>query len=636
MIDVLRALWLLVATLVPAVTGYAISVRFFRDRGVFDRLLVATMSFVSLIVVTFLLADQLRPIGPVSLFVISTLGCLGIWKWSSVKGTGPREVLAQLRDDLRVPKRLWADALETKEATLVLVVPAALILGWCVFMVLFFRSWGWDVLMFHTTITNTIVQDGSLAFMDTGFHQARGYPRNVHLLAAWNGFFLGNTALDDAPQLPFGVIGMLVSAAWARRFGASRSLATGLGAAWLCFSPVFLQLPSVHVDVACAALLGAGAYFSAFSLEKRDRWASAMAFGLYLGTKHTGSFHLAMYAPILVGRALWELKASTTRGALFVDQVGSAALLLLLGGHKYLQNALVMGNPAWPFKMTVPIFGALPGENDASTQYGGPPGGRAAFFGIPGEWERFVFQLTEWNRAVYWPDLRDGYLGIAFTCVALPCLFLALGAVVSRERRWQPLALWFLVVAAVGVPSAFWPRYSMGTSIAGVAAIGLVWAWAPWRAVKVGLSLVTTAFFVTSVFFCVRELSTNVNYAWPAMLKQAPGWTTVERATKQVAPWNWPEAQLRLMNEKFAAGDVVTWDDTVPFPGELFTWDLRTRLVYVRSRPELGTLVERVKAKNPRFSIVASGGPDGLLEQAGAVRVSQLALGELWLFEWPR
>lgn len=634
MIDVLRGLWLLVATLVPAVAGYALSVRFFRDRGVFDRLLVAIMSFVSLIVVTFLLADQLRPIGPVSLFLISTIGSIGVLKWLSVKGTGLREVLAQLREDLRVPKRLWADTLETKEPTVLLIIPALLILGWCVFMVLFFRSWGWDVLMFHTTITNTIVQDGSLAFMDTGFHQARGYPRNVHLLAAWSGFFLGNTALDDAPQLPFGLIGMLVSAAWARRFGASRALATGLGAAWLCFSPVFLQLPSVHVDVACAALLGTGAYFSAFSLEKRDRWASAMAFGLYLGTKHTGSFHLAMYAPILVGRALWELKGSTSRGAVFLDQVGSAALLLLLGGHKYLQNALVMGNPAWPFKMTVPLFGALPGENDASTQYGGPAGGRAAFFGIPGEWDRFVFQLTEWNRAVYWPDLRDGYLGIAFTCVALPCLFLALGAVVSRERRWQPLGLWFLVVAAIGVPSAFWPRYSMGTSIAGVAAIGLVWAWAPWRAAKVALSLATTAFFFTSVFFCLRELSTNVNYAWPAMLTQAPGWTTVERATKQVAPWNWPEAQLRLMNEKFAAGDVVTWDDTVPFPGELFTWDLRTRLVYVRSRPELGTLVERVKAKKPRFSIVAAGGPDGILEQAGAVRLGQLAQGELWLFEW--
>lgn len=636
MTDVLRALWLVVATLVPAAAGYGVAVHFYRDRGVFDRLLVALMSFVSLIVVSFLVADLVRPISALSLFVIATVGSIGVLKFLQVRGTSPAVLFAQLKEDVRAPKRLFADALETKEPLTLLVLPALLILAWCAFMVLFFRSWGWDVLMFHTTITNTIVQDGSLGFMDTGYHQARGYPRNVHLLAAWNVFFLGDTSLDDAPQLPFGLIGALVSAAWARRLGGSKALATGLGAAWLCFSPVFLQLPSVHVDVACGALLGAGAYFSSFSLEKRDRWAAAMAFGLYLGTKHTGLFHLAMYAPILVGRALWELKGSERRGALFVNQLGSAGLLLLLGGHKYLQNALVMGNPAWPFKMKLPLLGELPGENDASSQYGGPAGGRAAFFGIPGEWDRFVFQLTEWNRAVYWPDLRDGYLGIAFTCVALPCLVLSLGLLFSMQRRWQPLSLWWLTIAAVGVPSAFWPRYSLGTSIAGVVAIGLVCTVLPSKWPRLGLSLIATGFFSYSVFHCVRELSTNVNYHWPALLKRAPSWTTAQRATAQVAPWNWPEPQLALMNERFASGDVVTWDDTVPFPGELFSWDLRTRLVYVRSRPELDTLVARLREKQPRFSVVAANGPDSLLEQAGARRIAQLSQGELSLFEWPR
>lgn len=636
MIDVLRALWLVVATLLPAAAGYGVAVRFFRDRGVFERLLVALMSFVSLIVVTFLIADLVRPISGLSLFVIGTVGSVGVLKWLQVRGTRPQDLLAQLKEDVRAPRRMVADALETKEPLVLLVVPALLILGWCVFMVLFFRSWGWDVLMFHTTITNTIVQDGSLAFMDTGFHQARGYPRNVHLLAAWNGFFLGNTSLDDAPQLPFGLIGALVSAAWARRLGASRSLSAGLGAAWLCFSPVFLQLPSVHVDVACAALLGAGAYFSSFSLERRDRWAAAMAFGLYLGTKHTGLFHLAMYAPILVGRALWELKQSDTRRALFLNQLGSAGLLLLLGGHKYLQNALVMGNPAWPFKMKLPLFGELPGENDASSQYGGPPGGRAAFFGIPGELERFVDQLRHWDKAVYFPDVRDGYFGIAFTCVAIPCLFLALAALVKKERRWQPLALWYLVVAAVGVPSAFWPRYSMGTSIAGVAAIGLVWALAPWRPVKLALSVITLGFFSYSLFLCGRELERNPAYGWTTMWRDAPSWTPLQRNTKQVVSWNWPEAEAIFREQSFKAGDVVTWDESVAFPGELFSPDLRTKIVFVKSRPDLATLAQRTKEKGARWSIVAPGGPDQALEQAGARRVGVVGGGQLFLLEWPK
>lgn len=636
MIDVLRALWLVVATLAPVVAGYAVSVHFFRDRGVFDRLLVALMSFVSLIVVTFLLADLVRPIGAVSLFLISLGASVGVVRWVSLNGTGPGTLLAQLREDLRAPKRLAADALETKEPAVLLLVPAALILGWCVFMVLFFRSWGWDVLMFHTTITNTIVQDGSLAFMDTGFHQARGYPRNVHLLAAWSGFFLGNTSLDDAPQLPFGLMGMLVSAAWARRFGASRAFSTALGAAWLCFSPVFLELPSVHVDVACAALLGAGAYFSAFSIEKRDRWASAMAFGLYLGTKHTGLFHLALYAPILVLRAVVELRAASARKPVFLNQLGSAVVLLLLGGHKYLQNALVMGNPAWPFVITVPFLGKLPGENDASSQYGGPPGGRASFFGIPGELERFVDQLRHWDKAVYFPDLRDGYFGIAFTCVAIPCLVVALIALVKKERRWQPLALWYLVFAAISVPSAFWPRYSMGSSIAGVAAIGLVWALAPWRAVKLGVSVVTIAFFGYSLFLCEQELAKNPAYGWPSMMKDAPSWTSLQRNTKQVVSWNWPEAEAIFREQNFKAGDVVTWDESVAFPGELFSPDLRTKIVFVKSRPDLATLAQRTKEKGARWSIVANGGPDQALEQAGARRAGVVGGGQLWLFEWPK
>lgn len=636
MTDLLRALWLVVATLGPCLAGYGVAVHAFRDRGVFERLLVAVMSAISLVVVTFLVADLVRPISALSLFVIAAVATGGVLKVLAVRGTSPAVIFAQLRSELGAPRRLVADAVATREPAALLVVPALLILGWCVWMVLFFRSWGWDVLMFHTTITNTLVQDGSLAFMDTGFHQARGYPRNVHLLAAWNGFFLGHTALDDAPQLPFGLVGALVSAAWARRLGATRALATGLGAAWLCFSPVFLQLPSVHVDVACAALLGAGAYFSAFSIEKRDRWAAAMAFGLYLGTKHTGLFHLALYAPILVVRAALELKASPGRLRLAVDQLGSAGLLLLLGAHKYVQNALVMGNPAWPFVITVPGLGKLPGENDASSQYGGPPGGRASFFGIPGELERFVDQLRHWDKAVYFPDVRDGYLGIAFTCVALPCLVLALGALLKRERRWQPLALWYLVFAAVSVPSAFWPRYSMGTSIAGVAAIALVWALLPWRSLKLGLSAVTVAFFAASLFFCVRELARNPGYGWPSMLVDAPGWTTLQRATKQVATWNWPEADALLREQRFEAGDVVTWDESVAFPGELFSADLRTRIVFVKSRPDLATLGERTRAKGARWSVVAPGGPDQALEQAGARRVGPIAGGQLWLFEWPK
>ncbi len=630
--DLLRAAWLVLATLVPAFAGYALSVRFFKDRGVFERLLVAMLSGISLIVVTFLVADLVRPITALSLNVVSTALSVGL---VLALRQSVREVWDQVKVDLGAPRRLFADSIATREPAVLLLAPALVILAGCVWLVLFFRSWGWDVLMFHTTITDTIVQEGSLAFVDTNFHQVRGYPRNVHLLAAWATFFLKYTTLDDAPQLPFGLIGALVCAAFARRFGASRAFSTALGAAWLCFPPVMLELPSVHVDVACAALLGAGAYFNAFSIDRRDRWASAMAFGLYLGTKHTGLFHLALYSPILLVRGLLELRASQTRLKVLLDGLASVGLMLVLGAHKYVQNALVMGNPAWPFIITVPGLGPLPGENDASSQYGGPPGGRASFFGIPGELARFIDQLRHWDAQAYYPDVRDGYFGFAFTVVAIPCLFCALWAVKTAGRRWAPLALWFLVFAAVSVPSAYWPRYSMATSIAGVAAIGLVWTFFS-RPLQLALSAVLVGCFGYSLWLTGNGLMKSPDYGWPALFWKAPGWTAEERATQHVVSWNWPQADLQLRERLFQPGDVVTFDHTVNFPGELFTADLRTRVVYVQSVTDLQTFAARTLAHQPRWSIVYAQGHADLLEQAGAKRIAPLHGGTYWLLEWPK
>ncbi|MDP3234857.1 MAG: hypothetical protein Q8N26_18890 [Myxococcales bacterium] len=80
----------------------------------------------------------------------------------------------------------------------------------------------------------------------------------------------------------------------------------------------------------------------------------------------------------------------------------------------------------------------------------------------------------------------------------------------------------------------------------------------------------------------------------------------------------------------------MTCDESVGFPGELFSPDLRTKIVFVKSRPELETLVQSTKEKGARWSIVASRGPDQLLEQAGARRVGVVGGGQLWLFEWPK
>jgi hypothetical protein len=627
----LRVLWLVVATAVPLAGSWAVAVRLFGHRGVFDRLLFWLLCFVGSIVVTFQLAELAQPFSSTSLFLVSAGLSVGAFAWA-IERVHPRDLWRVLKADLSAPRRLVLDAVSTKEPAVLLIPFALLGLVWSVWMVLFFRSWGWDVLMFHTTITNKIAQAGSIGWIDTAFHQARGYPRNVHLLAVWNVLFLGNTELDDAPQLPFGLIGALATAAWARRVGATRSFSTGLGAAWLCFPAVILQLPSVHVDTACGALLAAGAYFAANTEERCDQLGAATAFGLYLGTKHTGLFHLGLYAPILLLPLLRELRASTARLRVIGAAFGLGALVLLLGAHKYVQNAVVAGNPAWPFKLSLPVLGTLPYENDPSTQYGGPPGGRASFFGIPGELENFLGQLRKWDVQVYWPDVRDGYFGLTFTALLLPSFLLAFVALRHRALRWQPFGALFLFGAAISVPSAYWPRYSMSASVAGLVAFALAWVAIDVAVVRKLLSTALVALTAYMGWIVVTKLRTDPQYGWPSQLVNAAGWTPFERATQQVASWNWPREALELKEREFQPGDVITFDQYFTFPGELFTRDLRNQVVYVETNAN--QLPERIKATGARFSIVTAGAA-GVLQQAGAV--PRLPINnQWWLLEWKK
>jgi hypothetical protein len=97
-----------------------------------------------------------------------------------------------------------------------------------------------------------------------------------------------------------------------------------------------------------------------------------------------------------------------------------------------------------------------------------------------------------------------------------------------------------------------------------------------------------------------------------------------------VAPWCWPEDVLAFKENEFKAGDVVTFDQYVGFPGELFTRDLRNPTIYVETSPD--RLVERIKATGARFSVVTVGAAP-LLQQAGAVP-RKLVNQQHWIMEW--
>src|SRR5206468_1414158 len=123
------------------------------------------------------------------------------------------------------------------------------------------------------------------------------YPRNVEWLSAWACLFTRDARLDDCAQLPAALLGSAVIAAWSRRVGATAAQAGGVSAAFLLLPPVFLQVPTSYVDVACASFFAAAVLFTAEPPARRSRWMGALAMGLYVGSKFSGIFHLLLWLP---------------------------------------------------------------------------------------------------------------------------------------------------------------------------------------------------------------------------------------------------------------------------------------------------------------------------------------------------
>ncbi|MCA3012420.1 MAG: hypothetical protein INH41_08470, partial [Myxococcaceae bacterium] len=136
MIDVLRALWLVGATLIPLFGAWAFAARVFEGRGLFDRLLFWLLSFAALMVLSFQLADLARPFTATSLFFTSASLSVVAVAWA-IERVHPLALVARLRLDLVAPRRLLADAVSEREPAVVLVALALVGLGWCVWMVLF-------------------------------------------------------------------------------------------------------------------------------------------------------------------------------------------------------------------------------------------------------------------------------------------------------------------------------------------------------------------------------------------------------------------------------------------------------------------------------------------------------------------
>lgn len=612
-------IWALLSAL-GAAASYLVAVLLCPDHGTLDRATAAFVVMPALLLGDMLLCGFLDHFAPWPLALVG-LALFGGTAALAGRRAGATSIQACVQSDVRAPIRLFRDAWQERELSIVLVAISLVPLTIVLRMVWYFRSWTWDPVWYHVPMTSYAIQEQSLRWIETNNVFLQGYPRNVELLAAWNCVFPRDNRFDETGQLLFVPLGMLVVAAWSRRVGASRPLAAALGAAWFLLPPVFLQAHSTHVDLACGALLGAAMYYLSDENTPRSRWLCLLAMGLYVGSKFAGAFHLAVLAPWLAVRAALELRGSPSRRTrTLVDIALSIAVLSALGLPQYIKNFVHTGNPVWPFITRIPLRELpLPGTTELGLTVGGPTGA-GYFWAAPGE---FMRMLSSWFDAhpFYAPDVRSGGFGRVFRWLLLPAVLIVAADAVRLRNLRKSAPLIALFAMCLVIPAAWWPRFTIGAAMAALVAFAIVHGELPKRALKLSLSLALVALSLTEYSAARAGFIT-----YPKHLEAARAADAVLRSALQLDTFLWTTEAGLLRERELKSGDVVAYDESTGFLAEFFARDYRTRVVFVSSEGDPAAYLARLRKLRARWIGVRRNSP-------AAAKVAEA--GAQWLFAAP-
>lgn len=442
--------------------------------------------------------------------------------------------------DLRAPsvlRRAW-------QASPVAVGLLVVTLGSAVLTARLLPVWQWDAYGYHLPFVNFVLQQRGFAEVPPDLHYISTYPHNIELGMIWLRAMLPDDRLVDLAQVPYGVAGVVLTAALARRLGASASMALLAGAAWLTVPAVFLQLPTNYVDIGtAAALLGALFFLVITPVSTAALVLGGVSLGLFLGSKPAAPIAVVFVAVVAVVRGV----RAGHIGALFAAAVGT----LVFGSEMYVVMWLRHGNPVWPVAVRVGGF-TLPGTHSVDELLAA---GSALPHATGGVLERLsVSWLAIDSSPVF--DMKLGGLGVLFL-VALPVAIFAL-----VRRRWSVVP--FAVLATLLSPDPSIARYVLAFP---ALVLGLAVSELQGRA----------RYFVTAVVLALAAF--QVHAAWPGLVGDGPSWVTYLRlddAERRVAlgpygrPTDYPPAW-----DLVASGESVAFDPDFEFPGLLWAPDLR-------------------------------------------------------------
>ncbi len=529
---------------------------------------------------------------------------------------------ALLRKDLAQLPRLFSVAWAEKSPFVLCAVAAGAVLLGALTVSWVLPTFNYDGLVYHVPVGLYQVHNHSLQWIETTSLWISSYPLNSSLLVAWNVLLMDSRRLEDAIQIPFGVVGWMLLSAWCRRLGLSGVAALGLGACWVLIPAVVVQLPHPQNDIVCGTLFLAGMYFGSRMDGVVDAVAALLCLSIFVGTKYTGAVQVLMVSPFLLAQWFRFLKHATPKQRLAFLMV--MPMGLVLAGYKYAQNMWVKGNPVYPFPLRLPLLGTtLNGSVDAAVFYGGQPGSSGMFFGVPGDfsllWERWYSLTSFWI-----PDVKSGGLGLLFSLMLVPLFCIGLVLLLRSRRFGESAGILALFFSPLVLPGAWWPRYTLTVVAAGLLAFSAIvapLALTRWRHVLTwSATLLALAGAARPIRDLIRDRET---YVWPSHVLAALSGTEATLARPTIAPWMWPKEWRALQHAALRPGDVVSYDESAEFIGEYFGENGQQRAQFVSSK-DANRFMEEVSAQKVRWVGVAAGSEaEQKLMQTGATLIGQ-------------
>jgi hypothetical protein len=386
--------------------------------------------------------------------------------------------------------KMWPRRWPVSLSTLPVLGVAAFALGVVTLAAYFLPVWQWDALGYHLPYVNFALQRGTFADIPVDVAYVSTYPHVVeHVFIAWRAL-IPDDRLVELAHLPFGLLGATAVGVIAYRQGA-RASAVAAGAVWLTLPAVFLQLPTNYVDVASAALLLTAIAFVLSSVDSTRVMLSAIALGMFLGSKPS--------APLAAMLVFAALAVAAWRSGLRTIGI-AAVVVLLLGGESYLTNLVRQGNPVWPVRIDLgPIH--LPGRFPMSDLLASG----AAAPRTQGSLAMRVFD--SWTTI--WPavpafDMRVGGLGVLIL-VALPFALIS----VIRQRS--------VVVALVFVATLATPDPAVARYVLAFAGLVLAFAVPTIDHPRVGKFVHASALVLVAL-----GAAHNVYVAYPGLIGEGP------------------------------------------------------------------------------------------------------------------